>query len=211
MTTASSLPHWRSTLKLSTMIVVALVVLVIAIGGQAKADALFAAIWQGRRTSLSGPAQLNRRAVPAGTRPARRRGLPAYVREWIYGWRGAALRGHWEKDGGPAFQARHNLTGAQFQASIRPARRPGLPRACGKRLCSRRRAALRRHLAEGRRTSLSGPAQLNWRAVPAGIRPARRRGLPAYVREWIYGWRGAALRGHLGKRTADQPFRPGTT
>jgi hypothetical protein len=50
------------------MIILALVVLVIAIGGQAKADVLFAAIWQ--------------------------------------------------KDGGPAFQARHGLTGAQYQQAF---------------------------------------------------------------------------------------------
>jgi len=50
------------------MIVVALLVLVFAIAGQAKAEVLFAAVW--------------------------------------------------EQGGGPAFQARHNLTAAQFQQTF---------------------------------------------------------------------------------------------
>ena len=119
MTTASSLPHWRSTLKLSTMIVVALVVLVIAIGGQAKADALFAAIWQKdggpafqARHNLTG-AQFQQafdQLVGEGFRLT-------YVNGYTVGGEPhfAAI---WEKDGGPAFQARHNLTGAQFQQAF---------------------------------------------------------------------------------------------
>ena len=66
-TTASFLPYWRSMHKWS-MIVVALLVLVFAIAGQAKAEVLFAAIW--------------------------------------------------EQGGGPAFQARHNLTAAQYQQTF---------------------------------------------------------------------------------------------
>jgi uncharacterized iron-regulated membrane protein len=66
-TTASFLPYWRSMHKWS-MIVVALLVLVFAVAGQAKAEALFAAIW--------------------------------------------------EQGGGPAFQARHNLTAAQYQQTF---------------------------------------------------------------------------------------------
>ena len=153
MTTASSLPHWRSTLKLSTMIVVALVVLVIAIGGQAKADALFAAIWQ----KDGGPAFQARHNL---TGAQFQQGLDQLVGE---GFRLTYVNGYtvggephfaaiWEKDGGPAFQARHNLTGAQFHSkhSTSSSARASAA-ACGKRLCSRRRAALRRHLAEGRR------------------------------------------------------------
>ena len=61
MTTTAGV-HWQGAQK---WFVVALIVLVFAIRGQAKAEALFAAIW--------------------------------------------------EKDGGAAFQARHNLTAAQYQ------------------------------------------------------------------------------------------------
>jgi Polyglycine hydrolase-like, structural repeat len=100
-------------------IVVALLLPVFAIAGQAKAEVLFAAVW--------------------------------------------------EQGGGPAFQARHNLTAAQYQQNIRPASRPGLPAACAKRICSRRRAALRRPLGARRWPSLSSPAQLNHRTVSANI------------------------------------------
>jgi len=119
MTTVSSLPHWRSAVKLSIMIVFALVVLVIPIGGQAKADVLFAAIWQKdngpafqARHGLTGPQyqQTFDQLVGQGFRLT-------YVNGYTVGGEPhfAAI---WEKDGGPAFQARHGLTGPQYQQTF---------------------------------------------------------------------------------------------
>jgi hypothetical protein len=100
-------------------IVVALLLPVFAIAGQAKAEVLFAAVWE----QGGGPAFQARHNLTAaqyqqtfdqlvgqGFRP---RALSGYA---VAGEpRFAAL---WEQGGGPAFQARHNLTTAQFQQTF---------------------------------------------------------------------------------------------
>jgi hypothetical protein len=117
-TTASFLPSWQSMHKWP-MIVVALLALVFAIAGQAKAEVLFAAVWeqagggafQARHNLTAAQYQQTfDQLVGQGFRP---RAVSGYA---VGGEpRFAAI---WEQGGGPAFQARHNLTTAQYQQTF---------------------------------------------------------------------------------------------
>ena len=117
-TTASFLPYWRSMHKWS-MIVVALLVLVFAVAGQAKAEALFAAIWE----QGGGPAFQARHNLTAAQYQQ------TFDQLVGQGFRPRAVSGYavggeprfaaiWEQGVGPAFQARHNLTTAQYQQTF---------------------------------------------------------------------------------------------
>ena len=116
--TASLPPYWRSTHKWS-MIVVALLTLAFAFAGRAKAEVLFAAIWE----QGGGPAFQARHNLTAAQyqqtfdqlvgQGFRLREVSGYA---VGGEpRFAAI---WAKDGGPAFQARHNLTATQYQQTF---------------------------------------------------------------------------------------------
>jgi hypothetical protein len=117
-TTASFLPYWRSMHKWP-MIVVALLVLVFAVAGQAKAEVLFAAVWE----QAGGPAFQARHNLTAA------QFQQTFDQLVGQGFRPRAISGYavggeprfaaiWEQAGGPAFQARHNLTAAQFQQTF---------------------------------------------------------------------------------------------
>jgi len=101
------------------MNVVAMLMLVFAIAGQAKAEVLFAAMWE----KAGGPAFQARHNLTAAQYQQTFDELVGqgfrlkYVNGYTIGGepRFAAI---WEKDGGPAFQARHNLTAAQYQQTF---------------------------------------------------------------------------------------------
>ncbi|MHC2585437.1 hypothetical protein [Bradyrhizobium diazoefficiens] len=100
-------------------IVAAVLVLVFAIAGQAKAEVLFAAIWE----KDGGPAFQARHNLTASQYQQTFDELvgQGFRLRLVNGYavggepRFAAI---WEKDGGPAFQARHNLTASQYQQTF---------------------------------------------------------------------------------------------
>ena len=94
-------------------------VLAFAIAGQAKAEVLFAGIWE----KDGGPAFQARHKLTAAQYQQ------AFDELVGQGFRLRVVSGYavggeprfaaiWEKDGGPAFQARHNLTAAQYQQAF---------------------------------------------------------------------------------------------
>jgi hypothetical protein len=100
------------------MLVIALIVLVFSIGGQAKAEVRFAAIWE----KEGGPAFQDRHNLTAAQYQQTFDHLLAqgFRLKYVNGYaadepRFAAI---WEKEGGPAFQARHNLTSAEYQQTF---------------------------------------------------------------------------------------------
>ncbi len=113
----TSLSHSRSMHRWSKIVVS--FVLAFASAGQAKAEDLFAAIWE----KTGGPTFQARHNLTAAQYQQTFDQLVGqgfrlkYVNGYAAGSepRFAAI---WEKEGGPAFQARHNLTGAQFQQTF---------------------------------------------------------------------------------------------
>src|SRR5262249_30161271 len=112
------LTRWERVSRIATAAVVC-VLTCGAIAGQAKAEVLFAAIWE----QGGGPAFQARHNLTAAQY---QQTFDQLVGE---GFRLRAISGYavggeprfaaiWEQDGGPAFQARHNLTAAEYQQTF---------------------------------------------------------------------------------------------
>jgi hypothetical protein len=116
-----------------------------------------------------------------------------YVLDWVSGYFDGSqdlYAAIWRRQpNAPAWEARHGLTSAQYQAFFNAITGKGYKPVV---VCGYGADAQDRYAAIFRNSECScvaGASRLNARPIPSGVRPIRQSRLPARIGQWLYRWR----------------------